>query len=92
MRIVRIEIASTTPLWSLPHIDDIANRDLILEQDEETGNNVSDERLAAKADRYPDDPGASEERSDIDTEMRQDHQRGHDDDHAQQSGPHERKQ
>src|SRR6202011_1271353 len=65
-------------------IDDVADRDLILEQDEETGNHILDERLTAEADRHTDNSRAGEQRGDVDADMGQHDQRGHDDDDAQQ--------
>ena len=73
-------------------IDDIADRDLILHQDEKTGDDILDERLAAKADRHADDPGAGEQRGDVDADMGQHDQRGQDDDHAQDRGAEQRQQ
>ena len=73
-------------------IDDVADRDLILEQDEEAGDDVLDQRLAAKPDRQTDNAGAGEQRRDVDADMRQDDQRGQDDDHAQHSRPQKRQQ
>src|SRR5207249_12305471 len=64
-------------------IDDVADGDLIFHQDEEAGDDVLDERLAAKPDRHADDPGSGEQRGDVDADVGQDGQRGQDDDHAQ---------
>src|SRR5207244_2254712 len=50
-------------------IDDVADRYLILEQDEEAGDDVLDKGLAAKTDRQADDTGAGEQRGDIDADM-----------------------
>src|SRR5260370_11461900 len=73
-------------------IDDIADRDLILEQDEKTGDDVLDERLTAKADRQTDNPGPGEQRGDVDTDMGEDDQRGQGYDHAQHRRAQKRQQ
>src|SRR5262249_24588897 len=58
----------------LAKIDDIADGNLIFHQDEQAGDDILDQRLAAKADRNTDDTGAGEQRSDVDPDMGQDDQ------------------
>ena len=48
---------------------DIADADLILEDQEESADHVAHERLRAEAHREPDDAGAGEERRDVDVEL-----------------------
>jgi hypothetical protein len=71
----------------LPDIDDVADRDLVLNQDEQAGDDVLDQGLAAEPDGHPDHARAGQQRRDVDADLRQ-HDQGRDrDDHAGNDGP-----
>src|SRR5712691_1799064 len=53
----------------LADIDDVADRDLVLDQNEEPRDDVLDERLAAEADRQTDNPGAGQKRCDVEADL-----------------------
>ena len=80
------------PRMVLPDIDHIADRDLILHQDEQAGDDVLDQRLAAEADRHTDDAGPGEQRCDVHPDVGQDYQRGQDDEYRQHRGAQQRQQ
>ena len=63
---------------------DIADAALILEDEEESGDDVAHDRLCAEADGEPRDAGAGERGRDVDTQLAQDHQPGDGDDEHRQ--------
>ena len=64
--------------------DDVADADLVLEDQEEAADQIPDQGLRAEAERDADDPGAGQRRRDVDAELAQDHQR-RDGDHERRS-------
>ena len=52
--------------------DRVADADLVFEQDEKACDDVLDERLRAEADGQAEDPGAGEDRLQIDPELAED--------------------
>ena len=56
--------------------DDVADADLVLENQEEPADQVPHQRLRAEAERDADDAGAGQRGRDVDAELVQDHQRG----------------
>ena len=50
---------------------DVADAHLILEDQEEAGDDVAHQRLRAEADRQADDAGAGQRRGDVDVELAQ---------------------
>ncbi len=80
---VRRLTCSTSPPWPLIG-GDVADADLIFEDEEEAGDDVADQRLRAEADGQADDAGAGEHRGDVHVQLAQDHQgRDADGDHRQ---------
>src|SRR5262249_34930519 len=59
----------------LAEVNNIADGDLIFHQDEQTGDDVLDQGLAAKADGDTDNAGAGEQWGDVDADMGKDDQR-----------------
>ena len=55
--------------------DGIADADLVLEDQEESADQVADQRLRAESERDAHDAGAGQRRRDVDAELAQDHQR-----------------
>ena len=55
---------------------EVADADLIFENEEEPRDHVADEILRAEADRQPRNPGAGQDRHDVDAELAQQHQDG----------------
>ena len=64
----RSVIFSTTPLFP-GDLDHVADGELILEQDEEAGDDILDQTLSAEGDRQAEDAGAGEDRPDIDEDV-----------------------
>ena len=54
-------------------LDDVADRDQVLEEDEESHHDVADEALRPEADRDADHPGRHQERPHVDADLLQDH-------------------
>src|SRR5262249_19843912 len=77
---------------ALADIDDVADRERILDQDEEPGDDVLDERLAAEADGEADDAGAGKQRRDGDPELGEDDHRHQHDQDDEDAGAEERQQ
>ena len=70
-------------------VDIVAEGDRILDEDEEAGDDVLDQGLGTETDSQADNPGAGQQRRDVDAEFGQDDQHHHDgegdeDDIAQQ--------
>jgi hypothetical protein len=70
--------------------DDVADPELVLEEDEEPADDVLDQRLRTERDREADDPRAGEERRDVHSHRAENHEHGqhhqdHDPDAAQQA-------
>ena len=53
---------------------DVADAALVLEDQEEAGDDVAHDRLRAETDRQPRDAGARQRRRDVDAQLAQDHQ------------------
>src|SRR5260221_354977 len=60
---------------TLADIDDVADSQRVLDQHEEAGDDVLDQRLAAEADGETDDPRPGEERRDVDADLGEDDER-----------------
>ena len=56
--------------------DDVALRELVLDEDEDAVEEVLDEALGAEADGDADDPEARDRRPDVDAELAEDHDHG----------------
>ena len=68
-RVVRSDTASTVPVDLAVEVDDVADAELVLGEDEQARQEVLDERLRAEAQRDADDARAGEQRRDVDAEL-----------------------
>src|SRR5262249_53485936 len=73
-------------------IDDVADRDGVLGEDEDAGDDVLHQGLGAEADGEADDAGTGQKRRDIEAELREHDQRHHDDEHDAEGVAQERQQ
>jgi hypothetical protein len=68
-------------------VDDVADAELVLDEDEDARQEVLDQRLGAEAQRDADDAGAGQQGRQVDAELAEDHQPGDDeDDEARDAG------
>ena len=67
---LRIDTASIDADMAAADIDAVADRESVLEQDEEAGDDVLDQRLRAKADGDAGDAGAGQQRRDVEADLR----------------------
>ena len=74
-RVVRRETASTVPV-AAREVDDVADPELVLDQDERAGEEVAHERLGAEADRHAEHAGAGQQRREIDPQLAAGGERG----------------
>jgi hypothetical protein len=65
---------------ALAEIDDVADRELVLEQDEDPGDEILDERLGSEPDRQSGDAGAGDQGGEVDPELGEDQEAGHEPD------------
>ena len=68
-RVVRSDTASTVPDGLAVEVDDVADAELVLDEDEHAGQEVAHERLRAEADRDAEDAGAGEQRAEVDPDL-----------------------
>ena len=57
----------------LADVDHVADAVLVLEDHEDAGQEVLDQRLRTEAERDADDPGAGDDRGDVDADLAEDH-------------------
>src|SRR3954447_8476946 len=61
----------------LTEVDSVANAELILDEDEDAGQEVLDQALRAEADRDADDARARQHRAEVDPDLIEDEEDGH---------------
>ena len=59
------------------HVDEVADAVLVLDDDEDTGDEIGDQGLGPEADRQADDAGACDERAQVEPQLAQHRQGGH---------------